>query len=390
MVKNKPKIAIVVCALPPQGGGIGNNAYYQAKQLAKLGYAVTIFTPDYPGVNKIANPDFEIEYLPVTLTIGKAGWLLDLRYKLKPFNLVHVYHPFFGTDLVVKRFKRKHPETKVVLHYQMDPIGRGLTKLIFYLYFKLFLGGIIRRVDKVGVLSFDHAQNSYLKTYLAKYPDKFVELPNAIDTKIFKLGSKDPVLQTSLGLREQDKVLIFVGGLDRQHYFKGLEVLLRAVVQMEKSQQHLKLLVVGDGDLRAKYEKQVKQLGIAERVIFLGWINNNELPDYYRLADVFILPSTASTESFGIVVAEAQACGLPVVVSDWPGVRTTLVPERTGYLVKPKDDQELTNKVIKILSRPQLQADLARAAAVYAQKYSWDIVIKKLLEIYAGLEKEKR
>lgn len=390
-MKISKRIAIVVCAFPPQGGGIGNNAYYQAKELAKLNYQTTVFTPKFRNIEMMRPISFYLQYLPVWLGMGKAGFLFSLFKELKKFDIIHLYYPFFGTDLIVWLFKIFNKKKKLVLHYEMDPVGQGLMKIIFWFYLKLFLRLLVKTSDKIGVLSWDNAQNSYLKNYLKKYKEKFVEIPNGVDTDIFQSQKKDSRLIEQLKIKPNEKVIIFVGGLDKQHYFKGVDILLKSFTSLVNGYnlkaKSYKLIIVGDGNWKKKYKKQAEKLGIKDRVIFTGWIKNEDLPEYYNLSDVFVLPSTARTESFGIVTAEAQACGLPVVVSNWPGSRSTLKEGETGLLVEPSNVEDLAEKLEKLLLDDKLRKKMSQSARKrVVEKYSWEVVIKKIDEIYTNLK----
>ncbi|MFA4871786.1 MAG: glycosyltransferase family 4 protein [Patescibacteria group bacterium] len=415
-------IAIIVCAWPPQGGGMGNNAYYHAKKLAVLDYRVEVFTPKYKST-KAGQENFKVNYLPMWPRFGLAGFLFALLGRLKDFDIIHLYYPFFGTDLIIwlyriflplvrrgsqrdgqKRAKRESMNAtigafsaaqerpggglksqKLILHYQMDPIGRGWQKIIFNWHIKLFLGPMVRASNKIIVLSFDHGENSYLAKYIKKWPDKFVAIPNGIDENIFKPQTKDDGLRQKYNIGLADKVIIFVGGLDQQHYFKGVEILLKAVQDI-RGNIKIKLLLVGEGDLKEHYKKLALDLGINENVIFTGWIDNADLPKYYSLADIFVLPSTASTESFGIVIAEAQACGLPAVVSNWPGSRETLKDGETGLLIKPGEVNDLSEKLIRLLTDDELKKQMGESAQIRAKGlYSWQKVIQQIDDLYKNL-----
>lgn len=377
------KVAIVVCAWPPQGGGIGNNAYYHAKKLVTLGYQVTALTPSVKNKNFVLDGGFILKPLKNRLAFGHAGFLAGLKDELRDFDIVHLYHPFFGSDLLVKQFKKSQPAKKLILHYEMDPVGSGLKRIIFWLYFKLFFSGLIRASDKVVMLSRDHGEHSYLKRYLAKQPEKFIAIPNGIDTDIFQPQEKDPSLLSKYNLKPEEKLILFVGGLDKQHYFKGVEVLLKSFQKINSNLPLSRLMIIGDGDLKNKYRRLAEDLKINDRVIWAGWVKNEELVKYYNLADVFVLPSTARTESFGIVTAEAQACGVPAVVSNWPGSRTTLADGETGFLAQPKDVSDLTEKISKILTDDNLKKRMSEQASERAKKlYSWDRVIGEIDVLY--------
>lgn len=380
----KLRVAIVVCAWPPHGGGIGNNAYYQARHLSQLDYRVAVFTPDY-GNQLEAKEGFEVVYLKSWLRYGKAGVFFSLLKQLKQFDIIHLYYPFFGSDLLVWLFKIFNLDKKLVLHYEMDAVGRGWQKVFFKFYLRCFLGLMIRVSDKIGVLSWDNAKHSYLKKYLTKYSDKFVELPNGVDTKLFQPKEKDQQLMNELGIKNSDRIIVFVGGLDRQHYFKGLEVLLLAFKKLNVNNK--RLLIIGDGDLKSGYEQLAQDLGVADQVLFIGWIDNHQLPDYYALAEVFVLPSTERTESFGIVTAEAQACSLPAVISDWPGSRETIINGETGLLVKSSDEKDLRVKLEALFGADEMRQKMGEAGRQRVlEKYSWNVIIKKIDRLYKELQ----
>lgn len=381
--KMNKKIAIVVCAWPPMGGGIGNNAYYHAKKLAELGYEVEVFTPWY-ATTRQQEESFKVTYLEMWPRFGMAGFSFSLYGHLKNYDIVHLYSPFFGNDLVVWFFKRFNPLKKLIIHYEMDPIGKGWQKFFFAAYVKMFFGCIVRVADKVVALSWDHAENSYLIKYLKKSKDKFVAIPNGIDIDIFKPQSKDGELMNACGFSEGDKVIIFVGGLDKQHYFKGVDVLLHAFKKVHEQNSDSRLLIVGEGDLKDEYMALAEKLNISDRTVFAGWVDNKNLPRYYSLANVFVLPSTVSTESFGIVIAEAQACGVPAVVSNWPGSRKTLQDNETGYTVKPGDVDDLAEKLFRVLNDSTVQ--MGEKASVRARElYGWDKVASEIDVLYKSL-----
>lgn len=378
------RVAIVVCAWPPMGGGIGNNAYYHLKWLIKSGVTAEAFTPDYGQKKEVS--ELPVNYLKTVLPLGKAGFMFGLLKELKQFDIIHLYYPFFGSDFIIWLFKKINPQKKLVLHYEMDPIGQGIMKIFFWLHIKLFLGAMINVSDRVGVLSFDHCKGSYLADFFEKQPDKFLEISNGIEADFFSPGDKKEDLLVVNNFSVHDKIIIFVGGLDDQHFFKGVPVLLESFATVSNKHPEAKLLVVGDGNLKLKFKELAKSLNLESKVSFVGWVNNDVLPDYYRLADIFVLPSTESTESFGIVVAEAQACGLPAVVSDWPGVRSTLADGQTGLLVRPKDARDLSDKLIQLLLDEDLchsfgQAGRGRAAALY----DWSELIKRIISLYEEL-----
>jgi len=385
MAQKINNVAIVVCAVPPYGSGIGVNAFYQAKFLHAAGFNVTVFTPRYSWL-KIVPSDIKIIYLKPLLAFGLAAVLPQLLWRLRTFDLIHLYYPFYGSVEIIwlaKIFASK--KIKLVIHHQMEPVASGYKGLFFSWHNKIFLPLLAKIADKIITVSEDYAKNCHLKKYYLTQPEKFVAIPNGVDSSIFFPQPVYEVLRQGLKLSVDDQVVMFVGGLDSQHFFKGVDVLLRAFSKVTAPTS--KLLIIGDGNLREAYQKQAEELGIAERVIFTGRIDNNLLPQYYNLAKVFVLPTTTNlSESFGIVTAEAQACGVPAIVSDWPGMRQTIEVGRTGFVFLPGDCLALAEKLNLLLTDESLRQRLSLAAASRArQLYGWDRVIRKIVEVYKQL-----
>ena len=127
---------------------------------------------------------------------------------------------------------------------------------------------------------------------------------------------------------------MFVATLDRAHHFKRVDVAIDALARA--SDERIHLLVAGDGELRPRFEEQAAMAGVADRVHFAGRIPHAELPAVLRAADLFLL-TTEPPESFGIVLIEAMACGLPVLATEYPGVRA-VVDDGVNGAVVPRGD----------------------------------------------------
>lgn len=368
------KIAIVAPVFPPYCGGIGNVAYHQAVQLEKLGEEVTVLSPDYGQPVMAVN--FKLIKIKPLFSYGNAAFLPDLPEFLAGFDIVCLHYPFFGGAEVIWRAKAK-ANWKLVLHYQMDLVGKGLFFWLFKIYTKIFLPKIIKAADKIVVSSFDYAKNSNLAEFLKKQPEKFMVVPNGVDLEKFRPAEKDRQLQIDYKL-ENNKAVLFVGGLDSAHYFKGVEYLILAFKQVAVS---AKLVIVGSGDLLEKYKALARELKIEGRVIFAGKVSDSDLPRYYNLADLVVLPSIDKSEAFGIVLVEGMACDKPVVASDLAGVRS--VVGEAGLLVTPKDVGDLAKKISQILNDEEMAKKMGAAGRKKVeQMYDWKIIGKELRGLY--------
>jgi glycosyltransferase involved in cell wall biosynthesis len=141
------------------------------------------------------------------------------------------------------------------------------------------------------------------------------------------------------------------------------------------------LLVAGDGEDRARLEGLAEELDVGRRVHFLGALPREALPRLYSSVDLLLATSFAS-ETFGISLVEAQACGLPVVAANFGGFPEVVDPERTGLLVPPRDPHALAAAVGALLSDPQRRAALAAAAPAWAAQFSWPAVVDRVEAAY--------
>jgi glycosyltransferase involved in cell wall biosynthesis len=381
-------IAIVTPVFRPYLAGMGTVAHSEAVGLAKLGHSVTVLTPLYSGhiAFETAPENFKIRRLPPVFKFGKAAWLPRLVKELAEFDIVHLHYPFIGAVNSVLKAKASSSKPQVVVTYHMDLVGRGWKKYFFKIYNRLTLPRLIREAKKVIFSSWDYVRKSQLKKYIEKDSQKFVEVPFGVEIYDSKaqMGSRAfEELKRKLGLKDGDKLLIFVGGLDKAHYFKGVGVLLEALTKIKTEQ--VKVLIVGEGDIRPYYERRARELGVADKVIFAGRVSEAELPFYYRLGRGLLLPSVDKSEAYGMVLLEAMAYGLPVIASHLPGVRSVVGEgnERRGFLINPGDKGELAEAIDSLLADADEARKMGERARMWVERErAVDKEIKTLESIF--------
>jgi len=250
--------------------------------------------------------------------------------------------------------------------YHMDAVGSGLFGMIFRLYRALLLKPILFSANVVLTASRDYLASSQA-AFIARQA-RVRETPFGVDVARFHPGAA----------RGRNEVL-FVGGLDRAHYFKGIHVLLEAFARVAQEHPEAVLLIVGDGDLRAEYEARAASLG--DRVRFIGRVPDADLPDLYRSAAVHVLPSIDRSEAFGLVTLEAAASGVPSIVSDLPGVRAVVEPGVTGLRVPPGAAAALSDAILTLLKDPARAETMGRAARDRAERlYARDKAARAVVE----------
>ena len=376
------KIAHVVLGFPPFRSGISNSAYHMCWQMGYQGHAVTVFTLRTRSSPIEENYPFTVRRLRPLIHYGNAGFVPQLLWQLQRFDIVHLHYPFFGAAEMIY-FLDKFRDFKLIVSYHMDVEGGSGMKKFFDWHSSHVMPRILNSADKIIVSSMDYAESSLIKDRLRIEPDKFVAIPFGVNARIFRPRRKDDALVKKHGLVNKFTIL-FVGALDQAHYFKGINYLIKAL-QLIAGDDSYRLLVVGDGNLAHSYRSLASSFGLERKVIFAGEVSDDVLPLYYNLADIFVLPSTDRSEAFGIVVLEAMASGVPVLVSDIPGVRTLVGRNERGLLVKPRRADILAVKIRFLHKYPKVASRFADTALrTVRQQYTWEAVGLQLNEVYAS------
>jgi glycosyltransferase involved in cell wall biosynthesis len=209
-------------------------------------------------------------------------------------------------------------------------------------------------------------------------------LPMGVDTELFSPEKRREELREELcgGARF---LLLFVGRLSEK---KGLCYLFAAMPEILKRDSSVKLVVIGDGELREELEQQVEELRLTNHVLFLGALPKAELPGYFASADLFVGPSivakSGDMEGFGLVFAEAMASACVPVASDLPAVRDIIEHGRTGYLVSPRDHVKLAEIVIGALEGTDEEFKKGARESV-VERFEWKVIAKRYGALFVGL-----
>jgi len=376
------KIAIIVSTFPPYKGGMGNSAA-EITRILSLEHDVMVFTSRQSEETNSDNFSFPVEYLQPNWQIGNGAILWSVWSRLKEFDLIYLHYPFYGTAEIIWLYKFLHPQKKLIIHFHMDTPGLAWDKKILSWPLLLVKNSLMKKADKIITASLDYTAHSSLKKIWQKQPAKFIEIPFGVHLEKFHVLPHD--IPALMSLRERyhignkDRVVMFLGGLDEAHKFKGVQVLLEAFALLinapETKVKNVKLLICGEGNMRSVYQDVAHSLNIKSEVIFTGRVSDDELILHYNLADIFVLPSVDNSEAFGLVLLEAMACGVPVMASNLPGVRSVFENGNQGYTVAPNSVRHLRRKLEEFLKHPQTRWKMGRAAReLVEKKYSWDKV----------------
>jgi rhamnosyl/mannosyltransferase len=286
-------------------------------------------------------------------------------HRLHP-DIVHLHFPNPMGDLTYLLGGQRVP---LVLTHHADIIKQRL----FLPFYRPVLSLLFNRVKRIIAASAEYITSSAL---LSRHKDQCTIIPYGINLDAFSLRNGESETVEKQRRDAGDRLVLFVGVL---RYYKGLDVLLRAMARVDGH-----LLIVGRGPEREALGSLAEQLGIAQRVTFLGEVSESQLRILLHAADVFVLPSIDRCEAFGIAQLEAMACGKPVVSSDLPtGMRFVNQHGVTGLRVQPGDAEALAEALQRLLDDAELRARFGCAAqARVTQEFTAERMVARTLEVY--------
>jgi L-malate glycosyltransferase len=163
----------------------------------------------------------------------------------------------------------------------------------------------------------------------------------------------------------------------------GIADLIHAFATIHKSYTTSNLLIVGDGPQRTEYEELTRTLGIDAVTTFTGRVLNDKVPEYINKMDIFAVPSTEDSESFGVAAVESMACGIPVVVSNVGGLPEVVLEGKTGFVVEKENPSQLADAFIKLLEDPELRRKMGLNGIEHVKEnYNWLDNANGMLNLY--------
>jgi len=368
------RIAHIVCTFPPYKGGMGNSVYHMATQIGSRGHKSVVFTPAYNKEN-VGEENLgwgtKVVRLKPLLAVGNAAILPQLLWRLKDFDIINLHYPFFGSAILVA-LAAFFGRTKLVVHYHMDTVSSGIKGLIFWFYSFFFLPVLVRLTKTITCASLDYIRQSQLSDYYVHHFQKFIEIPFGVNADLFVPGSE-----------EREPIILFVGALDQQHYFKGVKELIEAFSLIASKRPEARLVLVGHGDLENHYQDLADSHHLEEKFTMITKASDTDLAKWYGRARVSVLPSINKSEAFGLVLLEAMSSATPVIASNLPGVRNVFRNKEHGFLVQPGDVNQLAEKLAFMLDNPEAARLMGeRARAWIEQRYSWVVVGERLEATY--------
>jgi len=405
---------------PPHPGGIERCSTDLCAALSARGVATALLAHAEPGTRRTERRDHDGIEVTLAACYGLAlhtpvspgfPWLLqDTIRRFQPDLLhLHVPNPAVFSALLIPAARR----LPWVVHWHADiPLDTRKRSLrLAYRLYRPWEQGLLGRASSVIATSQPYLDTSEaLKPWRAKttvIPLGIAPVPGAVLDDTASRTDAPPSPQPSPASRRGREVrgpqpsalspdltawppgkprILAVGRLS---YFKGFDVLLRALADIEGAS----LLLIGDGECRQALQQLANELGIGARVRFAGRIDMDAageaaIVDAYARADIFCLPSTERAESFGLVLLEAMRANLPVVASAIPGSGVAFVVQdgRTGLLVAPGDAHALAAALCRLAADPAERDRFGSAGAQrWREHFTLDLAADQVLHLYESV-----
>ncbi len=363
------KIVQVVAYYPPHIGGMENCVKEISNRLARKGHQVEIFTSDI-GCKKYrqsSTNNLNIHYLR-SWEFAHTAIIPSLFFKLLKIpgdSIIHVHiAQVMIPEIVFLVSKIKKIPYIAHIHADVEPSGKLGFLLPFYK--KMFLQKILNSAWKMVVSTRDYVNLISKKYSIPK--TKIYKIPNGVDLEHFR----------SVSTRLHSPVrLLSVGRLSKP---KNVPLLIRSFkLVMENNHPDMELHIVGKGEEKNKIFDLIKKEELEKKVTLHGALLGKDLYDIYSYSDIFVLASEC--ESFPLVLVEAMASGLPIVVSDITSVKNIVKNNATGLLVKPTPEN-FAGAVEKLLGNSQLRKKLIKNGLEEVKKYDWNKIVRKFEHIY--------
>ena len=391
-------------AMPGVGNAGGMNVYLDrmARTLVTRDVDVTVFTrktsPDQGGVVEV-EPGYRVVHLPagpvapvpvadlVTHVSAFAAGVMDwIAEREASYDVVHSHYWLSGrTGVRVKRALDIPLANSFHTLGKVKDAARGPTEAPSSSERLLTEEEVIAESNCV-IASTPYEFDDLLEHYAAS-PERLCVSPPGVDHHVFSPGDRTAARgRLDLG---DERILLYVGRIQPH---KGTHVAVEALARLPETDpdgRPIVLHIVGgasgpDGETElARIEETIRSNDLTHRVRFFDAVRHPVLADHYRSADVVIVPSRS--ESFGLVAAEAQACGIPVVAANTGGLPYVVNAAESGLLVDDNDPDAYAAAIKAIIDHDSFAERLGDGAVSFSERFSWDAAATRLLELYTGI-----
>jgi len=380
------KIAIFTNNFLPRVSGVAVAVKFQAQSLKELGHKILIIAPEYG----IKNQPEEFEVVRVkSIYFPSQRFAIPLNFLDQPAienaleefepDLIHTHHPF----LLGKSALEMADQFQVPLVYTFHTLYE------FFTHYFLVDTEPVRKQVRDYVVNFANCcdlvitPTEPIRQYLIKngVNTQTASVPTGIDFSRFDQVSPEKLerRKKQLGLEKFERVLLYVGRIARE---KNLNLVFYALKILTEQGRNLALVIAGEGPAKKYYQRELEKLNLSQRVIWTGFLSQEELPEVYYSADLFVFPSPSDTQ--GIVLYEARASGLPIVALK-SMASLAIVEDGVNGRFAENQPEDFAEKIAEVLDEPEkFQAEFDR------EKFSTSYIAHRYQELYQELVSQGR
>ena len=371
--RQQMKIGIVSPYAYPRPGGANSYIRESYQELRRLGHEVRIITApwgDDPPAQDVIQIGQAIA-VPYNGAVGRITlslrleWLVSRMLERQRFDIIHHHEPLVPFLSMQILDSAKCPNVATFHAFGGFSLSYWAGRMIGERY--------MRKLDaRIAVSS---AARHFISSY---FPGEYRIIPNGVDVAFYANARPLPEYQDG-------KInILFVGRLEPR---KGAMYLMEAYAKLKKKHPELRLILCAVGPQLGRLRRFVRANRLAD-VLFAGRVDDADKARFYKTAQIFCAPSTGQ-ESFGIVLLEAMAAGLPVVASDIHGYKRVVQRNVSGLLVEPKSPDALADALERLICDPALRQRLGEAGSRRAPEYDWSHVAAQLVELYEEVIRRK-
>ncbi|MHA1862047.1 MAG: glycosyltransferase family 4 protein [Candidatus Ranarchaeia archaeon] len=355
------RVCLLSATIAPDAvGGRGKYARELYNALNELGIDVTVVTGLWnrkikdPNIIQVKIPHYRYVWLPFWVRVARR------ILRKRKFDVVHI-----NGERESLGYTGSYPAVTTI--HDLGAVHMNMHLLKFIL--KRNTKSAIRIITPSEVV-----RNELCRTYPLIKKDTVITIHNGVNFNVFHQGLDHMLIRRRYNIR--GLMLLYLGRIAK---YKGIEHILSAFEQLRKEYNDLSLVIAGSPSINMKKTYKTWQTRHSD-VFFAGRVSDAEVPFYYAAADCFVTYSYAG-EGFGLTLAEAMACGTPVICSDLPAFRE--VVDDHGILVPANNQEKLATAIRSILENPELRISLGKAGANHIRKnFNWANTAKKHIEVY--------
>ncbi len=380
------KIAFFTNCYKPLINGVVSSIVSLKESFEKKGHETFIFAPRvesyqdeeanifrYHSINLTHRVKYPVA-IPLSLRAGQA------ITAFKP-DIIHLHHPFvLSLPAIMYAAKLKIPKV-LTIHTQYERYAYYVSPIPHVITNEAIRRIIFNLSDKVDIIT---TPSQSMKDLIGNYKIKkeVAVIPNAIDIDLFREKDEQEIalLRKELQISPDDIVILYLGRVSLE---KNIDKIIKALaIIRDKKIDNFKFIVVGDGTAVKQLNSLADSLGLTEKVKFVGAIEREKVRYYYQIGDIFSFSSTS--ETFGMVIIEALASGLPVLAVKAPGAVDIITDGLDGILVED-DVYQFAEQLENLIKNRELRQELSSNALQTVKRYSSDTISDQVLALYKKL-----